>query len=129
MDGGLTLELHATLDDLRKAQDTIEALCRAEGIPSDVQARLAIIVEELFTNTIKYGYGRECAEPIRVVLSHGKLLSLVYEDAAPPFDPTLDRAEPSMSDDPDERPIGGLGISLVLGFAAKAEYQRWKPKS
>ncbi len=124
MDGRLTLDLTATVTDLREALDRLAACCEAWGVAAAAQAKVMIIVEELYSNTIKYGYGGECGRPVRIGLSCGPLLELLYEDAAPAFDPLVAAAEPNASDDPDDHDIGGLGISLMLGLAESAAYDR-----
>jgi anti-sigma regulatory factor (Ser/Thr protein kinase) len=117
MSRDLVLELSATANDLRSCLDRIEESCARWNVPGDTVSRLRIAVEELFSNTIKYGYGGECGRPVRVnVLATP--LELVYEDEAPPFDPTAWRGK--------TRPgtVGRKGIALVLGMARSARYER-----
>lgn len=126
MQGGLTLDLKATRADLRLTLDRVEACCREAGVAPAAQAKAMIIIEELFSNTIKYGYRQECGKPVHVALHCGPTLEIVYEDEAPPFDPVAAAAAapPIQSDDPDDHAIGGLGIALVLGLASSAHYRR-----
>ena len=85
----LTLELPARAAGLQQALARIEGWCAAQGLPRDLALRLLVVVEELFTNSVKYGYGAECDRPVRLALAPaGAGVELAYEDEAPPFDPT-----------------------------------------
>lgn len=123
MSNDLEIEFPATLSALRSCVTTIEDSCAAWNLDRDAATRIAIAVEELFSNTIKYGYGVECARPVRVRLRRAPELELLYEDEAPPFDPIawLDAAQPAASP-PDT--VGRRGIAIVLGTARSARYER-----
>lgn len=87
------------------------------GSEADIQ-RLQLVAEELFTNSIRHGYGAECASPVTAAVSRGELgLRLRYCDRAPLFDLTAYA--------PEETPaIGGLGIPLIRGMSKAVRYQR-----
>jgi serine/threonine-protein kinase RsbW len=123
MSADLILELAATTTGLHGCLDRIMEFCTRSSLPHDTISRLQIVVEELFSNTIKYGYGGECERPVRVRLRCAPPVELVYEDAAPAFDPTAWRAAP-----PDAAPpsgaVGSKGIALVLGMAERVRYER-----
>lgn len=82
------------------------------------------MVEELFSNTIKYGYGGECEKPIRLRLQRDPELTLTYEDEAPAFNPLIWKAEVDEALPPEERPIGLAGIAMVVGLSAKTSFER-----
>lgn len=119
MPADLTLDLSATLSELQKCLDTLEESCRRWKLPGETISRLRIVTEELFSNTIKYGYGGECARPVRLRLSATPRVELVYEDRAPRFDPTAWRGV--IGSEPD---AGGRGIALLLGLVESARYER-----
>ena len=85
----------------------------------DLYQRLELVIEELLTNTISYGYGRECDDPVRLTLQPtAERLILTYADQAPAFDtasgnPTRDTDTP-----------GGFGLELLHGLSASFSYQR-----
>ena len=90
--------------------------------------RLSLVVEELFTNTVMHGHGGDSDAPVRVGLSVGtSTLDLTYEDTAPPFDP-VDHVARSTNDlEADrisERPVGHVGIALVVNMAVRVSYLR-----
>jgi anti-sigma regulatory factor (Ser/Thr protein kinase) len=87
--------------------------------------RLLLVIEELFTNTVKYG--RSVAPPVSVGISfevegsHG--LTVRYEDTAPPYDPFEDAGvEEDLSVSVSKRRIGGLGIVLVRELGQDVQY-------
>jgi len=120
----LRLDCAARLDALYAALDAIEQACNMWKIDVSLVSRVRIVVEELFTNTIKYGYGGECDKPVRVSLKWDPELTLMYEDEAPQFNPLAWRAEPDAAFPRDERPPGLAGIAMVVGLSAKASYKR-----
>lgn len=115
----------ARMNALPETAAFVESFCSLHGIASADILRLTLIVEELFTNTVTHGYGKESDAPIHITLSAdvGEL-ALLYEDAASRYDP-LARLSGSPSDLAaalDSRPIGGLGIHLVRQLTRSARY-------
>lgn len=117
----LTLDLPARRAGLQQALERLERHCALSAVPREMAMRLLVIVEELVTNTIKYGYGGECDRPVRLALAAAPDgLELAYEDEAPPFDPTRwSTALPAG----DQHPVGRTGIALVLGMVRAAHYE------
>lgn len=111
----------ATTRGLAAALASLEMFCDSRKVANDVLRRARIAVEELFTNTIKYGYGGECARHVRVSATVANGLALALEDDAPAFDPTAWTPPPQS---PGERPVGQAGISMVLGLCAAVTYAR-----
>lgn len=109
------LEYAATMDGLHAALGAIEQACNRWNIDRPLVSRALIVVEELFSNTIKYGYGGECERPIRLRLA-GRPFAITYEDDAPPFDPTQWKSPDDEALALDQRPEGRAGIVMVLGL-------------
>jgi serine/threonine-protein kinase RsbW/sigma-B regulation protein RsbU (phosphoserine phosphatase) len=104
-----------------------QSFCERHGFGRDVARKLALILEELLSNTIEHGFARECAAPIGVSLRATRsALTLLYEDGAPPFDPLAHDAKIAGAIDAPlaERPLGGLGVRLIAGLADRARYAR-----
>jgi len=121
--GPAELEYAATMDGLFAALRALEQACNSWKIDSALVSRALIVVEELFSNTIKYGYGGECAKPVRLGLAPQPRLTITYEDDAPPFDPTRWKAPDNEALALEERPEGQAGIAMVIGLCASAIYQ------
>jgi len=117
----------ARMDCLAQAMAFVEAFCAEHGVARDDGLRLALVVEELFTNTVTHGHGGNSDEPVRIGLGAGPShIDLSYEDTAAPFDP-LDHLARSASDldaDVADRPIGHVGIALALRMAMRSSYVR-----
>lgn len=114
MPGDLDLSVPATTRGLRTALQALEAVCQ----DGDLLSRGRIVLEELFTNTIKYGYGGERERPVRLSFRLEDALTLVIEDEASPFDPTAWVPPPGSP----ER-VGQAGIALVMGLSSRVSYQ------
>jgi serine/threonine-protein kinase RsbW len=113
----------AKTDSLYVALDAIEQACKAWNIDVALISRVRIVVEELFSNTIKYGYGGECDAAVRISLAAGPALTLVYGDDAPLFDPTRWKSGSDGAAPPDQRPEGQAGIAMVMGLCATATWR------
>ncbi len=119
----LSLSFSATMSGLVASLEAVDHAGAVWNLDPDLVSRVRIIVEELFSNTIKYGYGLECERPVRLRFSTGPSVTLTYEDDAPPFDPTARARETNASIADAERPEGRAGIALVLGLCAGAHYE------
>jgi len=110
---------------LRELRGFIEAVCREAAIARNDTLRIALVAEELFTNSVKHGYGGDSKKPVWLTLQPADgACRLVYEDAAPPYDPFADLAEPDPEAPVDARAVGGLGVLLVARFSRSHEYTR-----
>jgi serine/threonine-protein kinase RsbW len=120
-------DLTARYAALDEAAAFVSAFCARRAIGRPVELRLALVLEELITNTIEHGFGGESDAAVGVALRASDAgIELLYEDAAPPFDPLAHAARSPAAVDAalDERPIGGLGIHLLGRLASAARYAR-----
>ena len=90
------------------------------GIAAEDRLRLQLVTEELFTNTIAHGHHGDSEHKVCLALGHhDSVLTLRYEDDAPPFD---------LSEIGQKTPatvtIGGLGIGLIRGMSKAVRYRR-----
>ena len=84
-----------------------------------------LAIEELVTNTIKYGYPAAAATgTLEVALAVTVAAAeLTLRDDGRPFDPVT-APSPDLDQSVEERPIGGLGLHLVRRQSASFTYQR-----
>lgn len=118
----IKLSFPATMEGLIASLQAIDHAGATWNLGPSLVSRVRLIVEELFSNTIKYGYGVECDRPIRLHLSTDTSLTIAYEDDAAPFDPTMHTRESDASIMEEDRAEGRAGIALVLGLCASAKY-------
>ncbi|MGQ0545907.1 MAG: ATP-binding protein [Betaproteobacteria bacterium] len=113
----------AALSALRAIRGFVERFCAQAGVGRDPCLRLNLVLEELFTNTIRHGYRDGNDAPVWISLSRAAGgLRIVYEDGAPPFNPYVWLAAATSSGPQPLRRPGGLGILLTRELAASREY-------
>lgn len=119
----------ASMAELLRAIDFVEAFGVQHGLRADDTTRLVLIVEELFTNTATHGVALHVGEQqvqIHITLACDALqLTLNYADSAPRFDPLaqLQRARGELDTELEGRVIGHMGLPLVLAMATSADYE------
>ena len=85
-----------------------------------------MILEELFTNAVNYGYPEGAAATGRIeiglAVKKGRL-EIRFSDDGRPFDP-LSHTPPDLDRVPADRPLGGLGLHLLRSLVDDARYRR-----
>jgi anti-sigma regulatory factor (Ser/Thr protein kinase) len=108
----------------RAVLDRVEAACRAAGFTEEAVIDLRVVAEEVLTNVAKYGFepGTKPALELRLSLDDAEAV-LEFRDRGKPFDP-LGAPAPDLALPPDQRPPGGLGLTLVRALVDEASYER-----
>ncbi|WFS62171.1 SpoIIE family protein phosphatase [Pseudodesulfovibrio thermohalotolerans] len=107
-------------------QPKVEALGAEHGLHPKIVFQLTLVLDELTTNIISYGYADFDEHPIDVTISlEGDLLTIRVEDDAEPFN-ILEAPEPELELPLEERakPVGGMGIHLVKSMVHGIHYKR-----
>ena len=95
----------------------------AAGVTPDDRFRLTLMVEELFVNTVTHGHGGDCDAPVRLALEvEPAWIRLLYEDTAPPHNPFAEVEAPDETATVEARPVGGLGVHLIVTMAERVDY-------
>ena len=120
----LSIALSSRLPELAELAIKVEEFLHSCGVPDATILQINIALEELLTNTIKYGHRDGASHPIGVSLAVALgRITVAIEDEAAPFDPfarpPVDTAAPL-----DDRNPGGLGIHLVKEMIERVDYQR-----
>lgn len=114
----------ARLAEVAAIAEFVRATCARHALPAPVALRSTLVLEELFSNTVRHGHGGDSDAIVHIALRAGLgRLHLVYLDHAPPFDP-IAAARPPADLPLPERPVGSLGLVLTAGLARQARYRR-----
>jgi serine/threonine-protein kinase RsbW len=101
-----------------------ETFASRHGLPACERARLLIILEELFTNAIRYGYPEGATHrSIKLALAAppGRI-EIEFSDDGGPFNPLA--YELPESDRPFAERGGGEGLRIVRSLVDEARYRR-----
>jgi serine/threonine-protein kinase RsbW len=123
MEEGALLQLTAGLKDLVDIRSYLRKRAKALHLDSSTTYDLLLIVTEIVTNSLVYGYkgmpGLIEVEMIR----DGDALVVRLRDQAEAFDPTQ-VLPPDLSLPLEKRPLGGMGIYLTRQLVDQFSYQR-----
>ena len=93
----------------------------AEGIPLSNAFELELIVDELFTNVLRYSRGGDDTVAVRIGLEGERLVLSFAEFGVEPFDLTR-IPDPDLTVPLHERKAGGMGIFLIKRLADQVSY-------
>ena len=100
-----------------KSVDIINAILHHKELASVDEVlyrKLNVVVDELVTNIVNYAYPNGENDYLDVEIMHGeKFVTIRFHDGGIPFNP-LEKAPSDITLPMDQRPIGGLGILLVV---------------
>jgi serine/threonine-protein kinase RsbW len=111
----------ARLGEMNALRGFLEGFCAQAGIGGDGCLRLNLLLEELFTNTVRHGHGGDCDSPVWVSLAADDpaRVTVNYEDSGKPFNPY---ARPSLDSTQQIRTVGGRGLRLLSELAPTRDY-------
>ena len=117
--------IHNGSDEIPRLAERVATFLAEQGVPAGAVVTTNLCLEELLTNTIKYGYRDDERHEICVdiKLQDGELIIELVDDAAP-FDPTQEAPAPKLDASIEERHVGGLGVHLVKKFTDSMHYTR-----
>jgi len=99
------------------------------GVPSEIVFRVTLVLEEIITNVISYGYEDEKEHEICVRLWwKDPDMKIEVEDDGRLFNP-LEALPPDFEKPLAERQVGGLGIHLVREMMDELEYRQENHKN
>ncbi|WP_305984943.1 ATP-binding protein [Roseibium sp. MMSF_3544] len=106
------------LSDLPAVYAALENFAETANLPDEARRSLMLVAEELFSNTVSYGYPGGEVDVIAVSAAlRTKHVELTLVDSARPFDSSVSPSAPDEPDDVETMNIGGLGLFLVHQLA------------
>lgn len=121
----LELRLRNDLTELDRLSEALEGFCEAKGVPTGAAYHLNLVLDELVTNIVSYGYEADAGEREIVIQlqREPEAVAVVVEDDGRAFDP-LSAKEPDLDASVEERPIGGLGLHFLRTLMDDLCYRR-----
>lgn len=118
------LTFNGDLKELERLSTAIGEFCRARKLGEDLEFRLNLVLEELFTNSVRHGGCAGAANAAKVRLDAAEdHVDVEYADRGVAFDPA-DAPAPDLESPLETRPAGGLGLHFVRQIAPDFEYDR-----
>jgi serine/threonine-protein kinase RsbW len=118
------INLNGDLKELERLAGWLGQCCREAALEGDIEFRLNLALEELFTNSVRHGgcKGMKDAASIRLQ-ADGPDVLVEYSDREQPFDPA-DAPPPDLDSPLAERRSGGLGLHFIRQMTHHFEYHR-----
>jgi anti-sigma regulatory factor (Ser/Thr protein kinase) len=125
----LNIKISNSLKELVPMYDLIKDFCIGNHFPESIRYDVNLIIEELITNTISYGYNDDKVHEIYIdlILRDDSLYVDIINDADT-FNP-LDHPDPDFTLPANQRKPGGLGIYFAKVLADEISYNRKENKN
>ena len=118
------LRVEANVENLPKVLAFVDDQLEMAECPMKAKIQIDIAVEEIFVNIAHYAYAPGTGDAlIRVRISEEPAKVLIdFEDSGIPYNP-LEKADPDVTLNVQEREIGGLGIFMVKKIVDEIRYE------
>ena len=110
---------------MRQIDGFVAGFATEQGIAAQEVHRILILLEELLTNLMKYGYS-DRSEPGRAEIALeliGSRLEIEFIDDGCEFNP-FDQPELCFDEPLESRPVGGLGLHILRSMCDETSYER-----
>ena len=120
----LSVHFKNDISEINKLHKVVEIFAGANSLTEKIQMNINLVLEELISNIIFYGYEDHEDHLIYVhfMVEDEKLTALI-EDDAKAFNP-LEAPEVDVDTLLDDKPVGGLGIHFVKTLMDELSYER-----
>ena len=110
---------------LAEVDGFVATFVKEHRIAADEASRIFILLEELITNLMKYGYPDrpECGRAEIVLALNDGRLEIEFIDDGCAFDP-LKAPPPNLEGPLETRTPGGLGLHILRSLTDEAHYER-----
>ncbi|MCP3689174.1 MAG: ATP-binding protein [Gammaproteobacteria bacterium] len=118
------IRLDNNLQQIEYLREQLTAFSEKFGLTDDALFKLTLCLDELFVNSVSYGFASPGHSEFMIYLELGQnLLCAEIIDDGTPFDPFKDAPLPDLQAPVEERALGGLGIHLVKSLSHSTEYR------
>ncbi len=124
------ITVEATVDNLQQIIDFATERLEARDCPIKASMQLELVIEEVFVNIASYAYESATGEATFCMdfTQNPDAVFLTFIDGGKPYNP-LEKTDPDITLDVNEREIGGLGIFLVKKNVDEISYERTDNKN
>ena len=124
MSGTLIVRLANRLEELQRLDTALSEFTKIENLAPDVVMQIQVALEELFTNTVSYGYEDQAKHEveIRIQCKEESIFIDMFDDAQP-FDPLAPKPDVNMDQNIEDIQLGGHGINIVKAFMSELQYE------
>lgn len=122
----MMIDLAVDMAELDRLTSAIQAFCDEHDVPDKTVVQLTLVIEELFTNIVSYGYrdGPTAGTPVALMMAASDgLIKIDLSDDGRAFNP-LAAPEPDLDADLEGRQIGGLGVHFLRTMMRDLCYSR-----
>lgn len=121
------LAITATVAEVRRASDWLEAACRQHQLPQKMADRLVLVLNEVLENVIVYGGAAVLSAPVGLRFevgsdAEGGKAGVTVSDAGIAFNP-LTVAGKVLPEKLDEATPGGLGLVMIRRLSDWLDYR------
>lgn len=120
----IQIKLKNSIDELTNLATKIDELAEEWELSMGISMNLNLVLEEIFTNIVNYGYKDSEQHNVIIEFKYDKILEIKITDDGIAFNPLEDAKQPDLDADVENRQIGGLGIFIVNEIMDKVEYKR-----
>ena len=110
------------LEELGAFLDGVDAVLEPRHLGPRTLYLVRLALEELLSNTLKYGYDAGQERRLELQIRLGSPLRIRLTDNARPFDPLTQAPPPVLEGAVEERPVGGLGLHTLKGLGISMAY-------
>lgn len=122
----LSLTLSQGLSEIPSVLDQVRAFLDSKEVSEKKIYHILLILDELLSNIIFYGYESSKPGPIFIRISNiNQFITLLISDQGKAFNP-LSKEAPLLVNSLEKREVGGLGIHFVKTFSRSMRYRRNK---
>lgn len=123
MEDRFSCNIRAEISGLPEILDALTMFMTERGWGEEAVSDVSLAVDEAVTNVILHGYEGVPDGVVTVRFEHmPERLTIVVEDRAPPFDPTVYIPD-GIDGDISDRREGGLGIILIRNVMDEVSYR------